>query len=188
MLLLPFHTCSLTSLFPIVVLLLSSIVVGLPFSHCHLTTLIVAVLPSLAIPSQARYPRTVRHSFLVDWAVYSTSVMAQYDIELDNTTVEGGTTKGEAEVDVEKLARGDDILINNDVVDYSWSGITVTVEDRITKKPKEILSNISGHVKAGNAPLITTLLPSLHFPSVFSPRRKSFTSPNRSSRHHQARC
>ena len=57
--------------------------------------------------------------------------------------------KEDPHVDVEKLVRGDDLLVNNEVVDYRWNGVTVTVKDRTTKKPKEILSNINGHVKAG---------------------------------------
>ena len=76
-------------------------------------------------------------------------IMSNHDIELENRTMEGSSIKEDARVDVEKLVRGDDLLLNNDVVDYRWSGITVTVKDRATKQPKEILSNIDGCVKAG---------------------------------------
>jgi hypothetical protein len=38
----------------------------------------------------------------------------------------------------------------NDVVHFlSWSNITLTVEDRSTKQPKDLVSNVSGRIKAG---------------------------------------
>ena len=53
-------------------------------------------------------------------------------------------------VDVEKDAGVDYAhLTNSTVQTFSWENITVTVKDRVTKQPKEILSNINGIVKAG---------------------------------------
>ncbi|KAK0650652.1 ABC transporter G family member 22 [Lasiodiplodia hormozganensis] len=40
-------------------------------------------------------------------------------------------------------------LANNTVTSYSWDNVTVTVKDRQTKSPKQILSSASGIVKAG---------------------------------------
>lgn len=40
-------------------------------------------------------------------------------------------------------------LANNTVASYSWDNVTVTVKDRQTKSPKQILSSASGIVKAG---------------------------------------
>jgi hypothetical protein len=40
-------------------------------------------------------------------------------------------------------------LKNNFIKSLVWSGVNVVVSDRETKKPKEILTNVSGHVKAG---------------------------------------
>lgn len=40
-------------------------------------------------------------------------------------------------------------LANRTVSSYSWSNVTVTVKNRQTKSPKQILSNASGLVNAG---------------------------------------
>lgn len=40
-------------------------------------------------------------------------------------------------------------LANNTIASYSWSNVTVTVRDRQTKSPRQILSSASGFVKAG---------------------------------------
>ncbi|KAL1629956.1 hypothetical protein SLS54_000815 [Diplodia seriata] len=48
------------------------------------------------------------------------------------------------------LEKGRDAgLANNTVSSYSWNHVTVTVKDRQTKSPKQILSSASGFVKAG---------------------------------------
>ncbi|KAF2870169.1 ATP-binding cassette transporter-like protein [Massariosphaeria phaeospora] len=52
--------------------------------------------------------------------------------------------------DVEKEAHFDYAHLSNNVVqDFSWENITVTVKDRETKQPKEILSGVNGLVQAG---------------------------------------
>ncbi|CAD0113876.1 unnamed protein product [Aureobasidium uvarum] len=44
---------------------------------------------------------------------------------------------------------GHELYMFNDVVNsLSWSNITLTVEDRLTKKPKDLVSNVGGYVKA----------------------------------------
>lgn len=52
--------------------------------------------------------------------------------------------------DVEKDAGADYAhLTNTSVQSYAWKNVTVTVKDRRTKKPKDILSNVNGIVHAG---------------------------------------
>jgi hypothetical protein len=53
--------------------------------------------------------------------------------------------------DVEKGAAGSDYahLTNDEVKSFSWEDVTVTVKDRATKDPIDLLSNVSGIVEAG---------------------------------------
>jgi hypothetical protein len=52
--------------------------------------------------------------------------------------------------DVEKVNyTGRTSLSNESVHSFSWSDIAVTVKDRQTKRPLEILSDVCGFVKAG---------------------------------------
>jgi ABC-type multidrug transport system ATPase subunit len=53
--------------------------------------------------------------------------------------------------DVEKGAAVRDYahLTNETVKNFSWDNVTVTVNDRATKQPLDILSNINGIVEAG---------------------------------------
>lgn len=52
--------------------------------------------------------------------------------------------------DVEKDAAADYAHLTNDAVQsFSWKDVTVTVKDRLTKQPKDILSDIHGVVQAG---------------------------------------
>jgi hypothetical protein len=53
--------------------------------------------------------------------------------------------------DIEKDAASQDYahLMNESVHSISWNNITVTVKDRATKEPLDILSGINGHVEAG---------------------------------------
>ncbi|KAF2729433.1 putative ABC transporter [Polyplosphaeria fusca] len=53
-------------------------------------------------------------------------------------------------LDVEKDAGADYAhLTNTSIQSFSWENVTVTVKDRQTKQPKDILSGITGNVKAG---------------------------------------
>lgn len=52
-------------------------------------------------------------------------------------------------VDIEKSVIDDAHLINNTVRNFVWSDVTVTVKDRQTKEPKNILDKVSGYVEAG---------------------------------------
>ncbi|KAK0621462.1 P-loop containing nucleoside triphosphate hydrolase protein [Bombardia bombarda] len=54
-----------------------------------------------------------------------------------------------ASVDVEKRAVAEAHLINTTVRNISWKGATVTVKDRETKLPKNIIENVEGIVEAG---------------------------------------
>ena len=40
-------------------------------------------------------------------------------------------------------------LYNSTIKNLSWHGITVTVSDRKTKAPKQLLDDVNGEVKAG---------------------------------------
>ncbi|ORY00162.1 ATP-binding cassette transporter-like protein [Clohesyomyces aquaticus] len=52
--------------------------------------------------------------------------------------------------DVEKDAGGDYAHLTNTVIrSFGWENVTVTVKDRSTKQPKDILSGVNGIVKAG---------------------------------------
>jgi len=53
--------------------------------------------------------------------------------------------------DVEKDAAVQDYahLTNDTVRSFSWDNVTVTVKDRTTKKPLDILSDVNGYVEAG---------------------------------------
>lgn len=53
-------------------------------------------------------------------------------------------------LDIEKDAGSDYAhLTNTAVQSFVWEDVTVTVKDRQTKKPKDILSGVNGIVKAG---------------------------------------
>lgn len=53
--------------------------------------------------------------------------------------------------DIEKGADATDFahLTNNVVQNFSWENVTVTVKDRASKQPLDILSNVSGILEAG---------------------------------------
>lgn len=46
--------------------------------------------------------------------------------------------------------KGHEFYMFNDIVhSLSWSNITLTVEDRSTKQPKSLISNVSGSIEGG---------------------------------------
>jgi hypothetical protein len=51
--------------------------------------------------------------------------------------------------DTERQNSHEFYMLNDIVHSLSWSNITLTVEDRSTKKSKNLVSNVSGRVKAG---------------------------------------
>jgi hypothetical protein len=51
--------------------------------------------------------------------------------------------------DTERQKSHEFYMLNDIVHSLSWSNITLTVEDRSTKKSKNLVSNVSGRVKAG---------------------------------------
>lgn len=57
----------------------------------------------------------------------------------------------EAPSTVVDLERNDarEFLMNHSVHNFSWSGLTVTVKDRQTKKARDLINNISGDVQRG---------------------------------------
>lgn len=70
--------------------------------------------------------------------------------------------------DVEKDAAVTDYahLTNDAVKSFSWENITVTVKDRASKQPVDILSGVSGYIEAGE--MIALMGPryayAVHFP------------------------
>ncbi|CRG87425.1 ABC transporter G family member 5 [Talaromyces islandicus] len=54
-----------------------------------------------------------------------------------------------ANIDVEKADDGSLFLVNNTVQGFSWKHLTVTVKDRATKEPRQLISEISGSVQQG---------------------------------------
>lgn len=53
------------------------------------------------------------------------------------------------DVDIEKRGGIFEQLNNTTVRSFGWQGVTVTVKDRQTKRPKDILQGVNGVVKAG---------------------------------------
>lgn len=51
--------------------------------------------------------------------------------------------------DVENNAADYADLTNTSIRSFGWEDVTVTVKDRQTKQPKNILSDVNGMVKAG---------------------------------------
>lgn len=52
--------------------------------------------------------------------------------------------------DVEKVVTGDYSPLTSDSVrSFGWKGVTVTVKDRQTQQPKNILSDVNGFVRSG---------------------------------------
>lgn len=43
-----------------------------------------------------------------------------------------------------------DFLMNTSVKSFSWSGLNVTVKDRQSKEPRDLIHDISGDVRQGN--------------------------------------
>lgn len=63
-----------------------------------------------------------------------------------------------SDTDLEKMAGSEYAhLTNTSVRSFSWENITVTVKDRHTRQPKDILSDVNGFVKAGSCRLWTPL-------------------------------
>ncbi|KAH9219946.1 P-loop containing nucleoside triphosphate hydrolase protein [Leptodontidium sp. 2 PMI_412] len=61
----------------------------------------------------------------------------------------GGVLHDRYNVDIEQKAGDDAHLLNNTVRNFIWQDVTVTVKDNKTGKPKAILDNVEGIVKAG---------------------------------------
>ncbi|KAL2069552.1 hypothetical protein VTL71DRAFT_14231 [Oculimacula yallundae] len=61
----------------------------------------------------------------------------------------GGVSHERYNVDIEQKAGNEAHLLNNNVRNFIWQDVTVTVKDKKTGKPKAILDNIEGIVKAG---------------------------------------
>lgn len=60
--------------------------------------------------------------------------------------------------DVEKNGGDYAHLTNTSIKSFGWEGISVTVKDRQTKQPKDILSSVNGMIKAGKTSLYTIRL------------------------------
>ena len=64
--------------------------------------------------------------------------------------------------DVEKNGGDYAHLTNTSIKSFGWEGISVTVKDRQTKQPKDILSSVNGMIKAGKTSL------SLHYSTTLT--------------------
>lgn len=65
---------------------------------------------------------------------------------------EGGSSAYKEGLDVEQHgALAEAHLRNTTVRSISWRGVSVTVKDRETKQPKEIVDNVEGYVEAGTS-------------------------------------
>lgn len=54
-------------------------------------------------------------------------------------------------LDVEKAGAEYAPLTNQSVQSFSWENVSVTVKDRHTKQPLDLLSNVNGIVEAGTS-------------------------------------
>ncbi|XMA17305.1 hypothetical protein WAI453_010096 [Rhynchosporium graminicola] len=61
----------------------------------------------------------------------------------------GSVLRERYDVDIEGKASDEAHLLNNTVRNFIWQDVTVTVKDKKTGKPKAILDNVEGIVKAG---------------------------------------
>lgn len=54
-----------------------------------------------------------------------------------------------ASSDTERQNSHEFYMFNDVVHSLSWSNITLTVENRSSKQPKDLVNNVSGRIKAG---------------------------------------
>lgn len=66
------------------------------------------------------------------------------------------TTSGNASASASTdLERSDGrFLMNHSVKNFSWSGLTVTVKDRQTKTPRDLICDIGGDVQQGTCEMM----------------------------------
>jgi hypothetical protein len=58
-------------------------------------------------------------------------------------------TIANASLDTESQNSHESHMFNDRVHSLSWSNITLTVKDRSTKQPKDLVTGVSGHIEAG---------------------------------------
>lgn len=70
-------------------------------------------------------------------------------------------------LDVEKGVAGEGYahLSNESVHSFSWENVTVTVKDRSTKQPLDLLSGVNGIVEAGE--MLALMGPRYAFSSIY---------------------
>lgn len=61
----------------------------------------------------------------------------------------GGDKSVNGNLDVEELAEAESHLRNDTVTSFAWRGVTVTVKDRKTKEPRNIVDGVDGIVRSG---------------------------------------
>lgn len=52
-------------------------------------------------------------------------------------------------IDIEQKVLDDAHLLNTTIQNFTWENIHVSVKDKVTKRQKNILDNVSGKVEAG---------------------------------------
>lgn len=58
------------------------------------------------------------------------------------------SNEGSPDLDLERN-EASHFLMNGSVSQFSWSGLNVTVKDRQTKEPRDLIHDISGDVRQG---------------------------------------
>jgi hypothetical protein len=82
-----------------------------------------------------------------------------------NSSSEISTRHVNAPKDLEKGHELSRHLTNNALTSFSWSNISVTVEDRKTKEPLQILTSSHGSIQAGE---VVALMGRKYFPKSFT--------------------
>ena len=78
----------------------------------------------------------------------------------------GGGMRDGFNVDLEQKTVYDAHLLNESVRNFIWQDVTVTVRDSKTKKPKAILDNVEGIVRAGNEQHLCQSISSVYLMSL----------------------
>lgn len=72
-----------------------------------------------------------------------------YWAKKEHSNMSHSEAEGLFQHDAEMMGASDAHLLNSTVHNISWQGINVTVKDRETKKPKNIVDRVDGFVQAG---------------------------------------
>ena len=85
------------------------------------------------------------------WQTFSNHTTLQHQVTMSQKSPQKSELPAIIEIDIEQSAHDTSYLNNSVVQNLAWSDVTVTVPDRETKLPKQILSAGSGYVAAGKS-------------------------------------